>query len=142
MRIAWAIPCRYVEVVNGLATIVGGGANIWTIPAGMLPQPLGVTVAVQLAGAEGELAEEHHLRGQILGPDMQPVGDALDVPGLVIPPGEMKPPGWEGTMIVPIVMQWTVEEPGTYTLDFSIDGRSTTVAILVNEGTPPPPPAA
>lgn len=132
MRIAWAIPCRYVEVNDGLATIVGGGANIYRIPADALPAPIAVTVAAQLAGTEDEVDHRHHLRGQILGPDMQPTGDPLDVPDLNFPAGDHKPPGWEATIVIPLVMQWLVEQPGTYTLEFSIDDRATTVAILVD----------
>jgi hypothetical protein len=102
-----------------------------------LPAPLAVQVAAQIAGSEDELDVPHHLRGQILGPDMQPTGDPLDLPGLEIPAGPHKPPGWEATLVIPIVMQWVVEQPGTYTLDFSIDDRSTTVAILVAEADAP-----
>jgi hypothetical protein len=133
MRFAWAIPCRYAEVVNGMATIVGAGANVYTVPAGKLPAPLAVMVVTQLAGGEDELEVEHHLRGQVLGPDMESAGDPLEVQGLRIPVGEHKPPGWEATLIFTIVMQWVVKEPGTYTLELAIDDRTTTVPILVNE---------
>ena len=134
MRIAWAIPCRYVEVNDGLATIVGGGANIYIVPPDALPVSLAVAIAAQIAGNEDEVNQPHHLRGQILAPDMTPVGDPLDLPDFEIPPGEHKPPGWETTIVISIVMQWEVTEPGTHTIELTIDDRSTTVAILISEG--------
>lgn len=136
MRIAWAIPCRYVEVNDGLATIVGGGANIYVVAADALPAPLAVTIAAQLAGADDEGDRPHHLRAQVLGPDMTPVGEPLDLPELQIPPGEHKPPGWETTIVISIVMQWEVTELGTHTIQLTIDDRSTTLAILVAQETP------
>ncbi len=137
MRIAWAIPCRYVEVNDGLATIVGGGANIYVLPPDALPAPLSVTIAAQIAGADDEADQPHHLSGQVLGPDMTPVGDPLDLPDLQIPPGLHKPPGWETTIVISIVLHWEVAELGTHTIQLTIDDRSTTVAILVAEEGPP-----
>jgi hypothetical protein len=41
--------------------------------------PLAVTVALRLTGREDEADEPHHLRGQILGPDMQALRDEVGV---------------------------------------------------------------
>ncbi|MCU1676635.1 MAG: hypothetical protein JWM93_1393 [Frankiales bacterium] len=129
MRITWAIPCKFAEVVNGQATIVGAGANLFVVPQAAFPIGMGVTVVLSIAAGDGEI--EGHLRGQILGPDMAPIGDALDVPGFGFPPGPNKPDGWENTVMIPIIMQWEAAEFGTYTLTFSIDERTVTVPVLV-----------
>lgn len=134
MRVVWAIPCRYAEVHEGTATIIGGGTNLFWVP--QLPAPIGLMVAINIAGSEHELREPHTIRSQVLGPDMQPLGPAGEAI-LEMGLSEHRPPGWEGNLILPTVNQFVAPVEGTYTIEFTIDDRSETTVILVQQGPPP-----
>jgi hypothetical protein len=128
VRISWAIPCRYVEVNDGLVTIIGGGSNVITLLA--LPGVVGTMVAIQLVTDEDD--DERHMFGnQVLGPDMAPVTELAQVEFDMGEVNPLKPAGWEQALIPPIAVQFPVAEEGQYTLQLSVDDRSTTVPLLV-----------
>jgi len=131
MRVGWAIPCRYVEVTNGLATIVGAGSNIFWVPE--FPAVVDLMMAVQILGGEEEIGHEYEIRGHVLGPDMQPVAPGMTGQFAFGESAALKPDGWEETAIVPIGMQFPAEVEGPYTWEFAIGDRSTTVSLLVQQ---------
>jgi hypothetical protein len=130
LRIDWAIPCRFVEVNEGLATMVGAGANIFTVPP--LPQPVGFMIALRIVADEDDHAD-HVFGSQVLGPDMEPVGELISAEFNMGPVNPNKPAGWEQSLAVPTAVQFMAEEEGQYTVRLSVDDRSTTVAIVVQE---------
>lgn len=129
MRIDWAIPCRYCEVINGELTMVGGGADAFTVPE--VPTEIGTWVALCLAAPEHMtgLDHDHHFASRVLGPDMAEVpGTQLDLSFTL---GSPPVPGWEGQDIVPTFHRFLAETTGVYTLDMAVDERHTTVPISV-----------
>jgi hypothetical protein len=128
VRIAWAIPCRYAEVHDGLATMVGAGTNIFTVPS--FPASIGLFVVAHFLAAEDELGVQHPLRSQVLAPDMQPVADPIEG-ALGFEAGPNKPPGWEGGLTLPMVVRFPAHIEGTYTFELTVAERSQTVPLLV-----------
>jgi hypothetical protein len=74
LRVDWLIPCRYVEVNNGLATLVGAGIEWQTVPA--FPIEFTQMLGLRIVGLPDE--EEHTLNVRILGPTMEPAGETLE----------------------------------------------------------------
>lgn len=129
MRVEWATTCRYVEAHDNLATMVGAGFDIVSVPPDLPPDAaMAVMFAVRLAiDAPGQ----HEVNTQILAPDMQPIGEPLtailDMPG---PPHER--PGWEGHAIVPMSVNIPVGNgPGVYTVVFSAAGGDPVQVSLI-----------
>jgi len=128
VRIDWAIPCRYVEVVDGLATIVGAGANIFTTPE--FPTAIGLMVAIRIAANEGD-NHDHLFGSRVLGPDMEPVTDRGEIQFNMGEVNPAKPAGWEQTVVQPVGVQFPAEVEGQYTLELTVDDRSATVPLVV-----------
>jgi hypothetical protein len=133
VRVDWAILCRYVEVNNGLATVIGGGIDRYTVP--QLPAQLGLTIALRLVGLP-DMAE-HTLQVEVFDPSMNPAGQPLPTAKLRQSAlGPDHPAGWEVNVIVPTQVRLEVTEYGTYTVSIKVDGQAHTMAFRVN---PPPP---
>lgn len=140
MRVDWAIPCRLVEVHDGLATIVGGGIDQYVLPA--VPGQMLVNIALRLVGLLDQA--QHQLRIRILDPVMAEAAQALDTTFTMNPPGPNHPPGWEGHVVLPMVLRFEALVEGTYTVDIVVDGHSHTVPLMVQTpaqtaGPPPSP---
>lgn len=135
MRIGWTIPCKYLEVHDGLGTLVGAGANHYTVAE--FPTTLSVWIAVQIYGHQSEIESQHSLAIQPLGPDMQPCAPPLDM-GFGFPPDRApnEPAGWEVGALIPTLIQFAAEEEGTYTMQVSVDDKTTTVPVYVQGGMP------
>lgn len=135
MRIGWAIPCKYLEVHDGLGTLIGAGANHYAVAE--FPTTLSVWVAVQVHGHRSEVEADHGLAIQPLGPDMEPCGAPLDM-GFRFPaqraPNE--PEGWEVGALIPTLITFVAEDRGTYTLQLNIDDKTTTVPLYVRSNQP------
>jgi hypothetical protein len=127
LRIEWAVACRYVEVHDGLATMVGAGVDF--LAPGPLPSPVGVMFVMRLAIAPGDDGD-HELEVGIRGPDMQPVGEPLKA--MIHTEGQPHAqPGWEGHHFQPIAVGFEAAELGCYTVVFSVDGKSSIDCPLV-----------
>lgn len=128
MRIEWVIPCRYAEINDGLATIVGAGADV--VHVAELPTPAGVNAVARIAGvAEPEV--EYSVSAQVLGPDFEPAGEAIQI---VMKMGErspFNPDGWEDHVILPLSVPFVAETEGPYTFEVRIDERSHAVPLHV-----------
>lgn len=128
LRVDWAILCRYVEVNNGLATIVGAGIDQYGVQS--LPATLDMALAVRLVGLPDEV--DHTIEISVLDPLMQPVGTPIPEQTFTLnPPLPDFPAGWE--MNVPLVLQLHIEvgDPGPYTIDIKVDGHSHTHTFRV-----------
>jgi hypothetical protein len=140
LRVDWAIPCRYAEVHDNLATIVGGGIDHLWLPA--LPSPVQVILAIRLVFLPDELDSDdpHRLRVSALDPQGQKLSEVegdLNVAGPVAS-GE-----WLQGLHIPMAIQFMAEEPGTHQLEITVDGQTVAVPINVALGLPPqmqPPP--
>jgi len=130
MRIAWAIPCKYLEVHDGVGTLVGAGANHYVVNE--FPASLNVWVALQVYGHRSEVENDHGLVIQPLGPDMEPCAPPLDM--MFGFPAERKPnepDGWEVGALIPSLIQFVAEEEGTYTLALNVDDKAATIPLYV-----------
>jgi hypothetical protein len=131
LRVDWVIPCRFVEVTNGLATIVGAGIDTFTVP--QLPSPVGMSLALRICGLPD--TAQHDLEIDILGPSMESIQEPLKTQFSMTPqPGNVA--GWEVQALLPIVLQFEAPDDGTYTLNVSVDGASRSIPFRVLVATP------
>ena len=128
MRVDWAIICRYVEVNNGLATIVGGGLDVFTVVA--VPVELPITIALRAVGLPD--ANEHTLEVLVIDPMMAPAGEAGVQAKFTMAANPNHPPGWELNLTAPIIVNVPIEQAGTYTIDIKVDGHSHTMPFRVD----------
>jgi len=132
MRIGWAIPCKFLEVHDGLGTLIGAGANHYGLSE--FPTTLNVWIAIQVHGHRTEVDADHSLVIQPLGPDMEPCAQALDL-GFRFPveraPNE--PDGWEVGALIPTLISFEAENQGTYTLQLTLDDKTTTIPLYVRD---------
>jgi hypothetical protein len=127
LRVDWVIPCRYVEVNDGLATVVGAGVDHYTVPS--LPTPLQVPTAIRLVGLPDD--EEHRLNITILSPLME---SATDEPMFVTfrtQKNALLPDGWESATLIPAAVVFMASAEGAYTFTVEVDGSSKSIPIRV-----------
>jgi hypothetical protein len=115
VKIEWVIPCRYVEVRDNIATIVGAGGDRFVVSGE--PWELEIMFAIRISA----LLEE-------LGPDLvYPVENHIrDPSGAVIQEevgsfsatarGEIAPANWLQGVWVPVEAKFAAEGEGTYTV--------------------------
>jgi hypothetical protein len=139
VNVDWLIPCRYVEVNNNLATIVGAGIDTFWLP--QLPAPLQVSIAVRLQGLPDELAASHPVRQIIRGPDGEAVSEMQGDAMFGGPGQQVQRPDWLQGVIMPAVIGFQVEHEGTYTFEFMIDSAGASVPLHVIHGLPGVPQA-
>jgi len=133
LRIDWALLARYVEVNEGLATIVGAGIDAFAVPA--LPCPLSVPALIRVVGLPDD--QQHPISVRLLGPDLNEVGPALDATfGVTRNPAH--PSGWEAAALVPIVLQFEASAVGTHSIEIRVDSASRTLPFRVILPAPPP----
>jgi hypothetical protein len=120
LRVDWAIVCRYVEINGGLATIVGGGVDGYTV--GELPSPLLMTFAMRLLGLPSQDGQPSQVRAaiKILDPMMESTGNDLAVE-FPVTPNPSHPAGWEMSVIIPVQMRFEATIAGTYTAHIVVD---------------------
>lgn len=137
MRVDWAIPCRYAEVHDNLATIIGAGIDHTLVPA--LPAPVQVVLAIRLVflPSEDELGAAHKLRVAALSPD----GDKVaEVEGDLNLGGEAVETDWLHGLMTPMAIQFMAETEGLYNLEVDVDGH--TIRVPMNVATAPSAPPA
>lgn len=134
MNIDWVIPCRYLEVHDGLGTLVGAGIDTYWIPE--LPTAVQVLLAIRLLGTADELDpdEEHTTTNRVRNPQ----GEVISELGGPFSVGVESPnPDWLTGFIVPLAMQFEVTEEGAYQIEIEVDQASTSLPIHVIHGLPP-----
>lgn len=128
MRIEWTIACRYVEVHDGLATMVGAGLDRMTVK--QLPSPVRVLFAVRVAVAPEDAAGAHQLTASVLNDAMEPIGNPLTA--TIETKGQPhKQPGWEGHHTLPIGIAFQAAAEGVYTVIFAIDDKTHDYPLVI-----------
>lgn len=144
MNVSWIIPCRYVEVHDNLATIVGAGIDTYWVPT--LPVPIQVPVAVRIEALPEELAPDvqHTVRNILTGPDGSVLSDLTDTGAFGGGQVVERPDYLQGVALATVV-QFEAEQEGTYQFEHMVDDSSASAPIHVVQGPPPgfePPPEA
>lgn len=137
MNVEWLVPCRYAEVHDNLATIVGAGINQIWVPE--FPTQAGVNFVVSIVGTPDEYKEMHAIKNSICGPDGEILssmegefgfGPEGTGPGL--------DDGWAHPTLLSAQIAFPVPSPGVYRLDFEVDGNpGKSVALHIKQGPPP-----
>lgn len=127
MRVEWAVACRFVEVHDGLATMVGAGIDNITIP--QIPAEVGFMVAVRVAIAPGDTGQPQQVALRMLDPSLAEVGTLTA--GFQMDGAPHAQPGWEGHITIPMVVGWQVAQAGAYTLHFTAGDSSYDLPVVV-----------
>jgi hypothetical protein len=133
MNVDWVIPCRYVEVHDNLGSMIGAGIDTFWVPE--LPAPLQVMLAVRLTATGEELSPgiQHVLRTVVT----DAVGELIFEASMEFEANtENTQTEWLNSLVMPSVVQFEVEEAGTYQLEQSVDGNSMSIPLHVIAGTP------
>jgi hypothetical protein len=133
MNVDWVIPCRYVEVHDNLGSMIGAGIDTFWIPE--LPSPLQVMLAVRLTATGEELSAgiQHLLRTVVTDRHGAVVFEA----GMEFEANmESAQSEWLNSLVLPSVVQFEVEEAGTYQLEQQVDESSQSIPLHVVEGAP------
>jgi hypothetical protein len=122
VRIEYVVPCKFAEVHDGLATIVGGGID--TVAVAQFPSGVQVMLAVRVVALAEELPGEHRVRCPIRDSEGNTIADDLD--GTLEFPAEPPAPhpggeGWLHNLMLPIGVAFGAEGPGSYTLHVMFD---------------------
>jgi hypothetical protein len=138
VNLDWIIPCRYAEVHDNLATMVGAGIDTWWLPA--FPAPIQVVVAVRLLASADELGPDHDhtARNVITDPSGTVLSDLEHT--FQISSSEQAAAArteWLNGIEVVTVVQFEAVGPGSYSFEHIVDESSKTVPMHVLEGTPP-----
>lgn len=130
MRVNWAIPCRYAEVHQQGATIIGAGADLLTVP--QLPAPVQALFVVRFVGDPDELDGEtpHPTVVRLFDPHGQTIGEQT---GELVGGVRQIVPGYVAEMIIPMGVVIDAREAGAYGVEFEIDGDALRVPIHVLE---------
>lgn len=136
MNIAWVIPCRYAEVHDNLATIIGAGID--TFWPGELPGQLEVTVVVRLLATADELGpgHEHTMRNVVRGPDGEPLGlprEATFQAGTAAEVSSAHEDWLNGIELVTMAA-FEASEQGTYTFELTVDDSTSSTPLHVLDG--------
>lgn len=133
MNIDWAIPCRYAEVHDNLATVVGAGIDTYWVAE--LPSQLQILIAVRLLATTDELEEggPHEMTHRV----RDPHGDLLgELSATLTFEGEAARPEWLTGITVPVAVTFEAAEEGTYTLELAVGASSEAFPIHVVVGSP------
>jgi hypothetical protein len=133
VNIAWVIPCRFVEVHDNLATIVGGGIDTLWVPE--LPAPLQIVLCVRLTGTPEELTEDqqHKAVNRVRDPQGNVVSEISGEFAIGV---ESARPDWLVGISLPTAIQFEATEEGTYTIDHLVDDAEYSIPMHVAVGQP------
>ncbi|MDQ3647488.1 MAG: hypothetical protein M3433_02685 [Actinomycetota bacterium] len=143
MNIEWVIPCRFVEVHDNLATIVGAGIDTFWVPQD--PRVVGLMFAIRVTALADELGEDqqHPIAERIRDPNGAVIQEIEGqfAAGLA---GEVANPDWLQGIAVPAGAQFEAAVEGTYTVTHKFDDSEHSSPLHVVHGFPPgaAPPAA
>lgn len=133
MNIDWAIPCRYVEVHDNLGTIIGAGVDTFWVRD--IPTPLQVVLAVRLLAMAEEFGEDQ--KHQATNRVRDPRGQLMSEVGGEFAMGGEGRPEWLNGIIVSSLVQFEINEEGTYTIEHEVDGSTVSLPIHIVHGPPP-----
>lgn len=133
MNIDWVIPCRFAEVHDNLATIVGGGIDTFWVQE--LPAQLQVPLCVRLTGLPEELTPEqqHVATNRVRGPNGEVISE---ISGEFAIGADGARPDWLVGISLPTLVQFEATAEGAHTIDHVVDGAEYSVPIHVVIGQP------
>jgi len=139
MKVQTALLARYAEVESesGLLNVTGGGLSVFG--SDRLPLELPVGFVLQLTFDESEADQEHRLEVEVLGPDLQAVGETIDVP---FTPrfGQFHTPGWRGFFAITGSLTLLMEAAGAHSVQIALDGQiAGDIPFLVADSSGPGP---
>jgi hypothetical protein len=118
VNIGWAIPCRYVEVHDNLATIVGAGIDTFWFEE--LPSTVG-------------LDQEYATANRIKDPNGGTVHEAT---GTFALQADSAKPEFLAGVTLPVALQFEVSEEGTYAIEFEFGDAWASLPMHVVVGNP------
>jgi uncharacterized protein DUF6941 len=133
VNIDWVITCRYVEVHDNLATIIGAGIDTFWFED--LPTTLQVLLAIRLTGLAEEFTDDqmHTTATRIKDPDGNTISE---VKGELVVGVEQRQAEYLATITIPAAVQLEVTEEGTYAVELEFDDAWKSLPIHVVHGTP------
>lgn len=136
MNIEWVIPCRFVEVHDNLATIVGGGIDHFWVP--QEPRAIGVMFALRLTAMADELGPDqpHQMSERIRDPSGNVIHEIAGELGAVAQ-GDPLHPEWLQGLSLAVGAQFEVPVEGTYTVTHRFDTSEHSLPLHVHHTSPP-----
>ena len=134
MRIEYVVPCKYAEVNDGLATIVGGGID--TTQAPEFPWRIQVMLAIRIIGQASEFPGPHRVRCPVRDSGGSTVAEDLDA---VIELGQDAPahPGgdaWLHNVMLAVGVAFEAPAAGNYTVHVMFDDAEYPVPLYILGG--------
>lgn len=133
MNIDWAIPCRFVEVHDNLATIVGAGIDTFWVQE--IPSQIQLWLAIRLTALPEEFTEDqqHATATRIKDPSGNMVSE---MKGKFSIGAESARADYLAGVTIPALVQLEVTEEGTYALELEFGDAWTSLPVHVVHGTP------
>jgi hypothetical protein len=136
LNIEWVIPCRFVEVHDNLATIVGAGIDTFWVP--QEPRAIGVMFAIRVTALADELGPENpHTMVQRIRDPNDAVVHEMQAEFEAESQGEVRNPDWLQGLAMPVGAQFAVPVEGTYTVTHQVNGSEHALPLHVVHGFPP-----
>jgi hypothetical protein len=134
LRIAWALPCRWVRAggTPGLLNLLD--CQLDTVVVDRLGSEVELDVAIRLRGSADDFANAHTVR-IALSVALVEIA-ALDLPVLPIVPARHRFPGYDLSNHVGARIAFEPSSEGGYDLSFALDGKldtrhNTTISVLL-----------
>jgi hypothetical protein len=132
LRIEYAIPAKYAEVNDNLATIVGAGIDTFGVPE--LPTVVNTMVAVRVVGTHEEMHGHHRLRCLVRNEEHEIVGPELDAEfDLDIGVANELREDWLQNTMLSLGIQFDAESEGAYTITVMVDEAEIAVPFFVRQ---------
>jgi hypothetical protein len=139
LNVDWLIPCRYAEVHDNLATIIGAGIDTHWVAE--LPVTVQVAMIARVQGLHDEITSgTHEIRQIITDPDGALVGELAAAAEFAHASGIIRSEWLQGIML-PIAVGFEAKQAGTYNFELMIDGAGSSVPLHVVLGQPGDAPA-
>jgi hypothetical protein len=135
VNVEWVIPCRFVEVHDNLATIVGGGIDTFWVP--QEPRVIGVMFAIRVTALVDELGpgQAHTMAERIRDPHGEVIHEMEAELGAVAQ-GEVPNPEWLQGISLAVGAQFPVAVEGTYMVTHKFDASEHSLPLHVVHGFP------
>jgi hypothetical protein len=133
VQIRWLVMARYVEVHDGLGTIIGAGVD--GILVQELPADVVVNMALRVVGRAEEWAQ-FHVTAQVSGPDLETVFEhayPFGISGVTVADERFDP-----AFTLPLAVVFPAHAEGLHTITLEVDGgsASTMVGVTLMENPP------
>lgn len=133
MRIEYVIPCKYAEVNDALATIIGAGIDTTQVPG--FPSRVQLMLAIRVLGTDEEMPGEHRIQCSVRDSNGNPVGEELDaeltLPGANIPGGHPAGEGWLQNLMLALGVAFEAPAAGAYTIHVMFDDAEYPVPVYI-----------